>query len=354
MSDLGLTEPANLEKWLASTGERLFDRKVLWIARQDRAADDKRSDLIGIDDHGNLVVAELKRGTVGASAVTQALSYAAEYVQKTADDLAEMFSDHSGAHRKSELVRVAESEDDAAQQLSDHVGDETELNESQILILVGEEFAPDVLAICDYLNQSSGDATFSVECWRARIYQEAEDALYLALEQLLPQPSVRAAIEQRREEAKSKKRARDPARRRFVSDLLGFLRSNGFDAHRAQGQSYGFAISEPAIRVDFGRHTPHPRMRLPPECEYDDSTFPPELNVERTPGADGKGDLLILRGITRGPDAFSPTVGQRIVSVLQNVSATRSAGSNRSEERAAPTDGEATDGPEMGRSGPPA
>lgn len=353
MSDLGLTEPGNLEKWLASSGERLFGRKVLWIARQDRAVDEKRSDLIGIDDHGNLVVAELKRATVGASAVTQALSYAAEYVQKTASDLAEMFYIHSEGSRKNGLVQVAESEEDAAQQLSDHVGAETELNESQILILVGEEFAPDVLAVCDYLNQSSGEATFSVECWRARVYQEGEDALYLALEQLLPQPSVRAAIEERREEAKRKKRTRDPARRRFVAALLEFLRSEGFDANRSQGQSYGFAISDPDVSVDFGRHTPHPRLRLPPGCDYDEGRLPPELNVERTPGGNGKGDLLILRGITSGPDAFSRTVGQRMSLLLKTICGDDAFDASPTEEVADAVDSGPTDGSVPGPPEPP-
>ena len=54
MAALELKETSDLETWLASADARLFGRKVLWIARQDRASDEQRSDLIGVDQTGDL------------------------------------------------------------------------------------------------------------------------------------------------------------------------------------------------------------------------------------------------------------------------------------------------------------
>lgn len=63
MTTEGFHEPRDLETWLSSLGPdtQMLGRKILWVSRQDRTTDDQRSDLIGIADDGDLVVAELKR-----------------------------------------------------------------------------------------------------------------------------------------------------------------------------------------------------------------------------------------------------------------------------------------------------
>lgn len=332
MEELGYTEPQHLEEWLASTGPDLFGRRILWIGRQDRSSDDQRSDLVGIDDVGNVVLAELKRGIVQPGAVTQAVTYAAEYARYTADDLTRLFLDHSNKGGRTALVEVAESEEDAAQRLSDHLVDDTELNGSQILVLVGEDFNADVLAVCEYLTEASGNATFSLECWRARIFQGSETQLYLALEQVLPQPSVREAIEERREQAKAKKRTRDPARRRFVSELLTCLRENDINASRSQGQSYGFRVDDLDAKFDFSKGTDHPLVILSPECRYQVNAFPETLGIVAPEDHEGKGGILKLTAITRG-DEYSDDIGRAMLTLLRGLSALGNEDSGRSERR---------------------
>lgn len=77
MDSLHLTETNDLEDWLASCKDRLFGREILWIARQDRPSHEQRSDIIGVDKSGDLLIAELKRGLVEEGAITQALGYGA-------------------------------------------------------------------------------------------------------------------------------------------------------------------------------------------------------------------------------------------------------------------------------------
>jgi len=95
MESIHLTESNDLEAWLASCQDRLFGREILWIARQDRPSHEQRSDIIGVDKNGNLLIAELKRGVVEESAITQALGYTAEYKGRSVEDLQSLFSEQS-------------------------------------------------------------------------------------------------------------------------------------------------------------------------------------------------------------------------------------------------------------------
>lgn len=219
MEDLGLTETRDLETWLASCDEsaQLFRRKILWLARQDRVSDDQRTDLVGVADNGDLIIAELKRGTLNEDAVTQALGYAGEYATKTLDELLDLFVKHSSSKPPQEgLVMAVTSIEDVQNRLEKHAGSDTEINENQVILLVGEGFSPKALTICDYLNSSSGEASFLLECWQYMIVEDEDSRRYFVLEQIIPPPSMRDVIEEKREAAKHKKRLRDPVRMAFM------------------------------------------------------------------------------------------------------------------------------------------
>ena len=268
LAELGLTEPGDLETWLASANESLFGRRVIWISRQDRASEEQRSDLLGIDEEGDLLVTELKRGELDEAAVTQALSYAAEYAEKSADDLALLYANQCAKQSKSQLIEKEKvgSKDEAQAKISKFVGPGTEVNESQIILLVAEDFSPKALAICDYLNESSGEATFSLECWKYTIYSSGNNVDHFLLEQILPPPSVRQAIEEKREASKSRKYARDPQKKDFIDALMAFLRSKGLDVSRKRGASYECTIKDNSStgtgELIFGVHEDHPILIL--------------------------------------------------------------------------------------------
>lgn len=318
MADLGLNEPYDLEAWLSSANDGLFGRRVLWLARQDRASDEQRSDLIGVDQLGNLLVTELKRGELAEDGVTQALAYAAEYGSMSPDDLAALFIAHSKKEGPTGLVARASSIDDARSQLSAHVGADTEVNESQILLLVGEDFSAKALAICDYLNGASGDAGFSIECWRYGVYQSTQGTLYFILEQILPPPSVRQAIDEKREASKAKKYARDPARMAFVRELVLHLDNRKVTATRRSGQIYECRLKNDDWACEhelwFSVHTGRPRLILPDDLGYDAARLPAGLH--QVQHADGRRALEFGEVAVQGMK-FDMAFGDQLIQVVE-------------------------------------
>jgi hypothetical protein len=185
MSDLGYYEVGDLESWLASCRNELFSLNVLWIMRQDWAADNQRSDIVGLSEKGDLVITELKRGMAYQDAITQVLAYAAEYEGKTPDQLATLYYEHSQKTGSSSLIERATSELDAQSRISSHVG-ENEVNKSQRLIIFAERFDDRSLAICEYLRRSTGVGTLSIELWQYSIHphqvsESAENAEHIFL-----------------------------------------------------------------------------------------------------------------------------------------------------------------------------
>lgn len=270
LDELGLSEPQDLEAWLASAGQGLFDRDILWIARQDRPDSSQRSDLIGVDAEGDLLIAELKRGEVHEDTIVQALVYAAEYALMSADDLATRFAAQSAKPGPSGLVAKATSEEDAKSQLSRHVDQDAEVNENQTVLLVGENFSANVLAVCEFLRSASGEPTLFLECWQYSVFEASIGTYYFFLDQVFPPPNLRQQIEEKRDAVRSGKYARDPIKTAFMRALLEALEATGqFTPSRRKGQSYECRIRYqewPNDRtVVFSLKTDHPRLVLPPE-----------------------------------------------------------------------------------------
>jgi hypothetical protein len=318
MTELGLKEPRDLEAWLASAGGGIFGRDVIWIARQDRPSEEQRSDLIGVDKLGNVLVTELKRGVLSEEAITQALAYAAEYSDKSAADLAALFAVHSEKSQATGLVTKASSLDDAQRQLSKHVGVDTELNESQVLLLVGEDFTAKTLAICDYLNRSSGESSFSVECWRYFVFTNPAGAHYFLLEQVLPPPSVRQEIEEKREASKARKYARDPVRVEFMRELLAYLGASAdVTSWRSRGQSYECRIKSNLWTSDhdlwFSVNSNRPRLLLPIELGLRSSAASDQIleSVQE----DGR-RILEFSDVDLRSAKFSAAFGERLIGVV--------------------------------------
>src|SRR3990170_3151280 len=239
----GFTEPRDLEAWIVNYNKEIFGRDILWITRQDFLNSEQRSDLIGIDSTGNLIVCELKQGTLTESAIIQALGYASEYAKYDRDDLADRLLAHVKKGHISGLT--LNTIEDARQAVYAKIsGDksansEVPINESQVVLLVGEAFSPNVLSIVDYLNNSSDALSYLIECWRYQLFPLAADQFQLAFEQILPPPNIREEIAQKREEIRSRKYARDPKRIAFMGWLISQLNSsNDFEAWRNPGASY--------------------------------------------------------------------------------------------------------------------
>ncbi len=147
-----------------------------------------------------MIIAELKRGELKEDAVTQALGYASEFAVNT-DEVAELFAEYHKESSPGDLTRGLvgkfSSKEDLQRCLKEYVRD-NEINAVQIILLLGEEFSARALAICDYLNRSSGEASFSLECWQFAIFEDKDSHRYFVLEQVISPTTTRDIIEEKR------------------------------------------------------------------------------------------------------------------------------------------------------------
>lgn len=319
VAELGFYEVRDVETWLASSGHYLFGRPILWVARQDVGADDQRSDLVGIADNGDLVIVELKRGKAQPDALMQVLRYAADYKSKTVDELAEIYFGCSKKEGARGLIVRADSLDDANQKIDKHVVG-SGVNQGQICIVVAETFDDKILSICDYLEESNGEATFSIELWQYGVYKRQESLAehFFVLEQIAPPLTTRERIEAEREIAKSKKWARDPGRIHFMSSLVENLNGTKFPLLRSRGETYAgtISIADSSVVFQFRRSDQHPWLRIPNELTWPEEHLH-ELNDKHLK-MDSGGDhwWIEFTDITAADLKFEASFVNQLLSVL--------------------------------------
>ena len=287
----GFTEPMHLETWVVNNDKEIFDKNIMWITRQDYISSDQRSDLIGIDDSGELIICELKRGDVTEDAVTQALGYAAEYSNLDVEGLSEKLYNHVQKghipHFKPSQVRT---NDDAMKKINEHVtkgkgGSDIKVNETQTIILVGEGFTPNVLSISDYLNNSSGSSNFVLECWKYELFPISENEVQLGFEQILPPPNILKQIADKREQMRGRKYFRDPIRVEFMRWLVDTLWNDAdFEGGRPGGSSYYCNIQKKSHEdmtfvFEVYKEYQYPRLKLPKSDVLESIKFPNRIEL---------------------------------------------------------------------------
>ena len=155
LAEAGLRERADLQEWVRENPEILGDGVYIvtfefgaWRARDGRAAD--RLDLLGLDDDGRLVVAELKRGPAPDTVEMQAIKYAAFASRFTPQTLAE-----AHAAYLSRVSGEAVSAEAALARLEEHAGGELDadlLLEPRIALMAAS-FPPQVTASVVWLTE---------------------------------------------------------------------------------------------------------------------------------------------------------------------------------------------------------
>lgn len=142
-----------LENYLIrAEGAQIGGVDVLYIGQQGSPGEGGIFDLVGVDEEGNVVIIELKRGRSPRDIVAQALEYAAGIRNEGFDQL---------EHRYQEFV-----DDEDASLQSKHTeyfsrGDdplsEREYNAEQRLVLVGTDFSKLSLDMADFLREHDID-----------------------------------------------------------------------------------------------------------------------------------------------------------------------------------------------------
>lgn len=179
--DLGFTERAHLQEWIADQPSCLGEELLIIQKEFDGWNDtNERLDLLALDRSGGLVVIENKLDDSGRDVVWQALKYAAYCSTLSKDSIVDVYRKYLGS-----------AADEAEDRLTAffQVGDleEIELNEgaNQRIILVAAKFRKEVTATCLWLLEHNID----IVCVRALTHQHG-DTVFLTLDQIIPPPEA--------------------------------------------------------------------------------------------------------------------------------------------------------------------
>ena len=168
----------NLENRLIRTdGATIGGVDVMYIGRQGSPEEGGIFDILGLDENGNTVIVELKRGKAPREIAAQALEYASGIRKEDYEQL---------NHRHHEFTREygPEQSFDETSTLREHHQtyfeldeplEEREFNGDQRLVLVGTEFRDVSLNMADFLREHDIDLV----CVEYSVYTEDEIELLL-------------------------------------------------------------------------------------------------------------------------------------------------------------------------------
>lgn len=264
----GLKETADLESWVRDAA-RIFDRsRVLWISRQERTSADERADLVGISND-ELLLVELKRGTVGKEAVSQALSYLSRVSKRDRHQLLDLFIEQAGRKGQWALYTEPIGSAEAEKRFTEHEPTEGGVNQFQTIILVGTDFDPDTLQVCGFLNDNLGESTLTIECWQLHVFENGAGYL-CSFDKLLPSRDVEAEIEERREERRAYSHKRDPNKKLLMKTFKRFMGKLEIPVIGRQGRIYECEIQigdGPASSYYIGGGVDCPELWIPDEVK---------------------------------------------------------------------------------------
>lgn len=178
-SELGFTERAHLQEWLANQPDALGE-ELLIIQKEFDGFDDTRErlDLLAIDKTGGLVIIENKLDDSGRDVVWQALKYASYCSTMSKSQVAEIFQMHldkrSPGRDAKALICEFLGEEDFAEVVLNPGND-------QRLIMVAAQFRKEVTSTVLWLLKHR----VFVKCFKATPFKDGESIL-LNIEQVIP------------------------------------------------------------------------------------------------------------------------------------------------------------------------
>lgn len=125
LMDTGRREYEDLETWIVSN-PAIVSTDMTFIGRQVITKSGPL-DLLGIDNHGNVVVVELKRDMLPREALAQAIDYASDIAEWSVERLSEICTQYTGKNLEEHLI----------QSFPDIDLENININESQRIFLVG-------------------------------------------------------------------------------------------------------------------------------------------------------------------------------------------------------------------------
>jgi len=158
ISKSALSSEAALERRLVrSDGIELGGLRLMWIGRQDSPGDAGIFDILALDENGDPVVVELKRGRAPRDIVTQALEYASEIRGEEYIDFDKRYEEFLTEHDKDDNGSLRQAHKDFF--CLEEELDRPKFNTNQRIVLVGESFRNVSLSMTDLLRDHGLDVS---------------------------------------------------------------------------------------------------------------------------------------------------------------------------------------------------
>src|SRR4051794_37631834 len=149
-----------LESWIEASPEVMLGSPLAIFGRQAVTKFGKIADLLAVDENGACVVIELKRGTAPRDVIAQTLEYTAWADSLTLDDLDEIARHY--AERRSldaagiwDIYRLGFGSD-SGQTLDEDIEGRVTFNATQRMIIVAEDFPPEMEQTLRYMRTKLG------------------------------------------------------------------------------------------------------------------------------------------------------------------------------------------------------
>jgi Domain of unknown function (DUF4268) len=177
--ELGFTERANLQEWIANLPTCL-NEELLIIQKEFAQFNDtkERLDLLALDKQGNLVVIENKLDDTGKDVTWQVLKYASYCSTLTPTQIVNIFNDYLDRNGNTETAEDILTEFFSTQDFREKLNN----GASQRIIMVGGEFPKEVTSTAMWLLNYG----LRIQCFKATAYEDEAGQLFLNMEQIIP------------------------------------------------------------------------------------------------------------------------------------------------------------------------
>lgn len=180
LSEHGYREE-DLREWILESPHSILGEDIMIIGREVQVQDiGDGIDLLAIDRDGNVVVIELKKGSLTGNVDFQSLKYAAYTSYWDWSQLGDQFDKFAESQWGQELY---EEEVDFNEKLESFCNDEYELNENQRILLVGEGIRERLDLVLRWVS----DREVEISVLEVEMLEDG-DQLYLDTEQTIPVP----------------------------------------------------------------------------------------------------------------------------------------------------------------------